>query len=77
MRMPVYRTMVELEPKRPFGDPTAIHTTAYDRDKHLLPGLLPLTAAEERLFNQGGAKAVHEDRQFRAKEAGDPDWKSK
>ena len=56
-------------------EPSAIHTDVYDRDKSLLARLEPLTVNERRLFRQGGAEAVIEDRRFYARERGDERWK--
>jgi hypothetical protein len=54
---------------------SVIHTSAYDAVTEKERARLgDLTRNEQRLFNQGGAQAVWEDRRWHAKEAGNPNW---
>jgi hypothetical protein len=54
---------------------SAIHTAARDASENDRASLGAMTRDEQRLFNQGGCDAVWDDRRWRAKEAGDPNWK--
>ncbi len=58
-----------------------VHTSAYDesigRIRELgVERVEQLPRHEQRLFKQGGIEAVWEERRWRAKEAGDPNWNS-
>lgn len=51
----------------------AVHTDAHDKADRDRLG--PLARHEVRLLQQGGEQAVWEDRRWRAREMGDPNWK--